>query len=38
MVLPVLEDKNLEKKMRENDKKLTLNLDQLKRERKRIAF
>ena len=38
MVLPVLEDKNHEKKMRENDKKLPLNLDQLKRERKRIAF
>ena len=38
MVLPVLEDKNLEKKMRENDKKLTLNLDRSKRERERIAF
>ena len=35
MVLPVLDDKNLEKTLRENDKNLTLNLDRLKRERER---
>ena len=34
MVSPVLEDKNLEENLRENDKKLMLNLDQLKRVRK----
>ena len=34
-VLPVLDDKNLEKDLRENDKKLALNLDRSKRERER---
>ena len=34
IVLPVLEDKNLEENLRENDKKLMLNLDWLKRVRK----
>ena len=34
MVLPVLEDKNLEENLRENDKKLMLNLDWSKRVRK----
>ena len=32
MVLPVLDDKNLEKNWRENDKKLIVNLDRSKRE------
>ena len=36
MVLPVLEDKNLEENLRENDKKLMLNLDRSKRVRKAI--
>ena len=36
MVLLVLDDKNLEKNLRENDKKLIVNLDWSKRER--IAF
>ena len=36
MVLPVLDDKNLEKNLRENNKNFTLNLDQSKKER--IAF
>ena len=36
MVLPVLDDKNLEKNWSENDKKLIMNLDRSKRER--IAF
>ena len=36
MVLPVLDDKNLEKNWSENDKKLIVNLDRSKRER--IAF
>ena len=35
MVLPMLDDKNREKKLRENDKKLSLNLDRSKRERER---
>ena len=36
MVLLVLDDKNLEKNLRENDKKLIVNLDWSKREK--IAF
>ena len=36
MVLPVLEDKNLEENLGENDKKLMLNLDRSKRVRKAI--
>ena len=36
MVLPMLEDKNLEENLRENDKKLMLNLDRSKRVRKTI--
>ena len=36
MVLLVLDDKNLEKNLKENDKKLIVNLDWSKRER--IAF
>ena len=34
MVLPVLEDKNLEENLRENDKKLMLNLEWSRRVRK----
>ena len=34
MVFPVLADKKLEKNWRENDKKLIMNLDRLKRVRK----
>ena len=35
MVLLVLDDKNLEKNWRENDKKLIVNLNRLERERER---
>ena len=34
MVLPMLDDKNLEENLRENNKKLVLNLDRSKRVRK----
>ena len=34
-VLPALEEKNLAKKLEENDKKLDWSLDRLKRERER---
>ena len=34
MVLPALDDKNLEKNLKENDKKLIMNLDRSKRVRK----
>ena len=36
MVLLALEDKNLAKRSRENDKKLIGSLDRLKRERKEV--
>ena len=42
MVLPVLDYKNLEKNLRENDKNFSLNLDwsmrERERERERVAF